>query len=71
MAHILIIVALVTTTGYMRGDEHSTRVTTERFDTLEACRAAANEIARQNNGHGTLRMSCVPAAHQPAKEPSK
>lgn len=60
MPHILIIVALVTTTGYMRGDQRSANVTLQRFSTLEACRAAASELARQNNGHGELRMSCVP-----------
>ena len=59
--HILIIVSLVTTSAYMQYDRNSTHVVTQEFETLSACRYAANEIARQNNGHGKLRMSCVPA----------
>lgn len=59
-AHVLIIVSLITTSSYMRISEHGTQVTTQRFDSLSACRGAAKEIARQNNNHGKLRMSCVP-----------
>ena len=60
--HILIVVSLVTTTTVHRHDGKSTRVAMQEFDSVEMCRAAASEIKRQNAGHGTLRMSCVPKA---------
>ena len=62
-AHILIVLSLATMPGYAthtRIDKRATNVVMQRFETLSACRSAAQEIARQNNGHGELRMSCIP-----------
>lgn len=60
MTYILIILSLVTTSSHMRGDQQSTAVSAINFGTVESCRSAAQEVARQNAGHGVLRMSCVP-----------
>lgn len=60
MNYVLIVVSFVMTSCYMRGDQKSTQVSMQEFGSVELCRAAASEIARQNNGYGELRMSCVP-----------
>lgn len=60
IAYILIVVSLVTTASQHRPDYESTHVAMQEFATVEMCRAAAAEIKRQNAGHGTVRMSCVP-----------
>lgn len=60
IAHILIVVSLVTTSSHLRNSQESTRVSMQEFGSVEMCRAAAAEIKRQNAGHGEVRMSCVP-----------
>lgn len=59
MNWILIVVSLTTWDGYMHCCQTATAVAMQEFTDLRACRAAADEIARQNNDHSTLRMSCV------------
>lgn len=58
--YILIVVSLVTTSSYGRPSQESAVVSMQEFGSVELCRAAATEIKRQNAGHGTVRMSCVP-----------
>lgn len=61
MTYILIVVSLMSSYyGYRQ-----TGVSMQEFGSVEACRAAAEEIKRQNNDHATLRMSCMPKALKP------
>lgn len=62
-AYILIVVSLTTWNSHLNYGQRATSVTMQEFGSVKACRSAADEIARQNNNHSTLRMSCVPKDH--------